>query len=59
MIPLITTYDDYIERPKLSEQKKAHGYIVLLPLKWVGTITHANFAAVAQFDWLNELFDVS
>ena len=39
MIPLTTLYDDYIDRPKLSEQKKnPFDYIVPPPLKWVGTI---------------------
>ena len=38
MIPLTTLYDDYIDRSKLSEQKKPVEYIVPPPLKWVGTI---------------------
>ena len=38
MKSLTTLYDGYIDRPKLSEQKKPFEYIVPLPLKWVGTI---------------------
>ena len=38
MMPLTTLYDDYIDRPTLSEQKNPFEYIVPLPLKWVGTI---------------------
>ena len=35
MIPLTTLYDEYIDRPKLSEQKKPVEYIVHpSPLKW-------------------------
>ena len=38
MIPLTTLYNDYIDRPNLSEQKKPFVYyIVPPPLKWVGT----------------------
>ena len=39
MIPLTTLYDDYIDRPKLTEQKNPFEYIVPPPLKWVGTKT--------------------
>ena len=39
MILLTTLCDDYIDRPKLSEQKNPFDYIVPLPLKWVGTTT--------------------
>ena len=39
MIPLTTLYYDYIDRPKLSEQKIPFEYIVPPPLKWVGTNT--------------------
>ena len=38
MIPLTILYDDYIDRRKLTEQKNPFEYIVLPPLKWVGTI---------------------
>ena len=38
MIPHTTLYDDYIDRPKLTEQKNPFEYIVPAPLKWVGTI---------------------
>ena len=31
MIPLTFLYDEYIDRPKLSEQKKPFEYIVLPP----------------------------
>ena len=35
MIPLTTLYDEYIDRPKLTEQKKPLEYIVPpSPLKW-------------------------
>ena len=35
MIPLATLYDEYIDRPKLSEQKEPFEYIVPpSPLKW-------------------------
>ena len=37
MIPLTSLSDDYIDRPKLSEQKNPVEYIVPSPLKWVGT----------------------
>ena len=40
MMPLTTLYDDYIDRPKLSEHKKnPFGYIVPPPPKWVVTNT--------------------
>ena len=39
MIPLTLLYDDYINRPKLSEQKNQFEYIVAPPLKWVGIAT--------------------
>ena len=38
MIPLTALYDDYIDRPKVSEQKNTFEYIVPPPLKWVGTM---------------------
>ena len=31
MIPLTFLYDEYIDRPKLSEQKKTHLGILFLP----------------------------
>ena len=37
LIPFTTLYDEYIDRPKLLEQKKRFEYIVGL-LKWAGTI---------------------
>ena len=37
MIPLATLYDEYIGRPKLSEQKKTVDYIVPPPSRVVGT----------------------
>ena len=37
MTSLTTLYDDYIDRPKLPEQKNPFEYIVPPPLKWVGT----------------------
>ena len=41
MITLTTLYDDYIDRPKLTE-KNPFEYIVPLPLKWVGTTKNPN-----------------
>ena len=38
MIPLTFLYDEYIDRPKLTEQKKPFEYIVP-PRSGVGTIT--------------------
>ena len=35
MIPVSTLYDEYIDRQKLSEQKKTFDYIVPPPLKRV------------------------
>ena len=43
MIPLTTLYNDYIDRPKLTEQKNPFEYIVPPPLKWVGSMK--------QYDW--------
>ena len=37
MIPVSTLYDEYIDRPKLTEQKKPVEYIVPPPSKGVGT----------------------
>ena len=34
MIPLTFFYDEYIDRPKLTEQKNPFEYIVPLPHKW-------------------------
>ena len=39
MIPLTFLYDEYIDRPKLTEQKNPFEYIVLSPTNGVGTIT--------------------
>ena len=36
MIPRTILFIDYIDRPKLTEQKKPFGYIVPPPLNWVG-----------------------
>ena len=47
MIPLTTLYDEYIDRPKLSEQKKLFECIVPSPLKWVGTKTE-SFKKIIQ-----------
>ena len=38
MIPLTTLCDNYIDWPKLTEQKNPFEYIVPPLLKWVGTI---------------------
>ena len=38
MIPLITLYDEYIDRSKLSEQKNPVEYIVPPPSRGVGPI---------------------
>ena len=37
MIPLTFLYEEYIDRPKLSEQKNTFEYIVPLPTSGVGT----------------------
>ena len=37
MIPLTFLYDEFIDRPKLSEQKKPFEYIVPPPTSGVGT----------------------
>ena len=37
MIPVSALYDEYIDRPKLTEQKKTHEYIVPPPSREVGT----------------------
>ena len=37
MIPLTFLYDEYIHRPKLSEQKKPFEYIVPPPSSGIGT----------------------
>ena len=42
MIPLTFLYDEYIDRPKLSEQKNPFEYIVPPPTSGVGTINHLN-----------------
>ena len=42
MIPLKTLYDNYIDRPKLSEQKVPFEYIIPPTLKWVGTKISMN-----------------
>ena len=45
MIPLIFLYDEYIDRPKLSEQKNPFEYIVPPPTGGVGTTRNSeNFA---------------
>ena len=46
MIPLTILYDDYIDRRKLTEQKKPFEYIVPPPLKWVGTKMTNNWFQV-------------
>ena len=38
MIPVLTLYDEYIDRPKLTEQTKPFEYIVPSPSRGVGTI---------------------
>ena len=43
MIPVSTLYDEYIDRRKLTEQKKTHLIILFLPHKWVGTINDFLF----------------
>ena len=39
MIPLTFLFNEYIDRPKLSEQKKPFEYIVPPPTSGVGTMT--------------------
>ena len=38
MIPLTFLYEEYIDRPKLSEQKNPFEYIVPPPARGIGTI---------------------
>ena len=42
MIPVSTLYDEYIDRPKLSEQKNPFEYIVPPSSRGVGTFTLAR-----------------
>ena len=42
MIPLTFLDDEYIDRPKLTEQKKPFEYIVPPPTSEVGTISEAS-----------------
>ena len=52
MIPLTFLYDEYIDRPKFTEQKKnPFEYIVPSPTSGVGTKKHLIFAVtnLAQF----------
>ena len=52
MIPLIFLYDEYIDRPKLSEQKKTHlSIIVPPPTSGIGTIM-TNLVCVVCLDKL-------
>ena len=39
MIPLIALYNEYIDRPTLTEQKYPFEYIAPHPQRWVGTIS--------------------
>ena len=46
MIPLTFLYDEYIDRPKFTEQKKnPFEYIVPSPTSGVGTISVRTFLA--------------
>ena len=45
MIPLTFLYDEYIYRPKLSEQKNPFEYIVPPPASGVGTINDSPSGA--------------
>ena len=42
MIPVSTLYDEYIDQPKLTEQKNPFEYIVPSPSRGVGTIISIN-----------------
>ena len=47
MIPLSFLYDEYVDRPKLSEQKKQFEYIVPLRTGGVGTKnTNDNYESI-------------
>ena len=61
MIPLTTLYDDYIDRPKLTEQKNPFEYIVPPPLKWVGTIIndHCVIFPDAQIFKVENLYNLA
>ena len=49
MIPLTFLYDEYIDRPKSSEQKKPFECLVPPPTSGVGTIVHAKELAQISF----------
>ena len=49
MIPLTCLYDEYIDSPKLSEQKKPFEYIVPPPTSEVGTTRYKYRCAAVLF----------
>ena len=58
MISVSTLYDEYIDRPKLSEQKNPFEYIVPPPSRGVGTITvllgiliSSNICGFDDYSW--------
>ena len=52
MIPLTFLYEEYIDRPKLSEQKNPFEYIVPTPTSGVGTITRKSLRVLST-NWLS------
>ena len=62
MIPVSTLYDEYIDRPKLTEQKNAFEYIVPSPSRGVGTIIMFYFKVIYKnsvFKAINEIVSFS
>ena len=58
MIPLTFLYDEYIDRPKLTGQKKPFEYIVPSPTSGVGTknIATSQTTKVKTNNELNNIF---
>ena len=49
MIIVSTLYNEYIDRPKLTEQKNPFEYIVIPPSRGVGTMTWQSHCVI---EWL-------
>ena len=52
MIPVTFLYDEYIDRPKLSEQKKPFEYIFPPPTNGVETTIYLKYIQVPQYFFL-------
>ena len=51
MMPVSISYDEYIDRPKLTEQKTNLSKHFLSPPKWVGTkIYYSVFSFITPMD---------